>query len=182
MFTGLVKDLGRVERIGGGGIYIKTSLEGIEEGDSVMVDGVCLTASEVKPGRLRMDVGTETLRITSLGRLRAGSMVNLEDSLTLSSKLGGHIVYGHVMEVGRIISRRQIKNTTILRIRAPRTFTEKLLTKGSVSVSGVSLTVNRVEKDFFEVGLIPETLERTNLKSVRVVNLEADMLTISGKG
>ncbi|NLB35603.1 MAG: riboflavin synthase [Elusimicrobia bacterium] len=182
MFTGLAKDLGRVVRIGGGKILIKTSLEGIEEGDSVMVDGVCLTASEVKPGSVCMDVGTETLKVTALGTLRAGSRVNLEDSLTLSSKLGGHIVYGHVMEVGRIISRRRMKNTIIFRIKAPKSFTDKLITKGSVSVNGVSLTVNRVDKNFFEVGLIPETLARTNLGNVRMVNLEADMLIMGGRG
>ncbi len=179
MFTGIVKDLGVIESIRGGRVTVRTGLEGVSPGDSVMVDGVCLTAGSVAPGKVRMDIGRETLSRTSLGNLRSGSKVNIEDALTLSSRVGGHLVYGHVMETGRVMSLRRSSNTLLMRIRASRGFLSKIFPKGSVAVNGVSLTVNTVRKDFFEVGIIPETLQRTNLGLLKVsgrVNLEADLL------
>lgn len=184
MFTGIVKDLGTVQSKKNGQITVRTGLKDVREGDSVMVNGVCLTASAVHPGGLTMDIGYETARATSLGNLRTGSKVNLEDALTLTSKVGGHIVYGHITDVGKVISIRRAGNTLLIRIRAGRDFVSGLVEKGSVAVSGVSLTVNRKEKDFFEVGIIPETACRTTLGNVRVsdrVNLEPDFMIISRK-
>jgi len=184
MFTGIVEDLGTVEIIRPGKIKIRTKLGGIKNGDSVMVDGVCLTAAETGKDHVVMDIGVETLRKTALTRLRRGSKVNLETSLTLSSKAGGHIVYGHVMEAGKVVSNKLIKNTRMITIKASREFLRKLMEKGSVAVNGVSLTVNKVSSASFSVGVIPETMRRTNLKDLNVsdrVNLEADMLIAAAK-
>jgi riboflavin synthase len=145
-----------------------------------MVDGVCLTASEVKHGRIFMDIGIETLKSTALKRLRSGSRVNLERAMTLSDRIGGHIVYGHVAAVGRVVSVKLKSNTRIITIRAQKSFLNKLVPKGSVSVNGVSMTVNEICKDFFRIGVIPETAKRTNLGrlgSSDTVNLEPDMLS-----
>ncbi len=179
MFTGIVKDLGKVKSIGQGRITVFTSLEGIEPGDSVMVNGVCLTAVEFSRGRVSMDIGRSTLKDTALGYLQPGNRVNVEDSLTLSDKLGGHIVYGHAHCVGRVLSVVKKVNTRIIKIKAESSFTGKLMEKGSVAVDGVSLTVNELGSGYFTVGVIPETARRTNLGSLKSsdrVNLEPDML------
>jgi riboflavin synthase len=181
MFTGLVEAVGRIIFVRRDKICIECKLDDIKLGDSVMVDGVCLTVTQILPKRLVMDIGAETLRKTALSRLRPGSKVNLERAMTLSSRLGGHLVYGHVMEVGKVISRKISGNTRLIRIGVSTDFAKKIISKGSIAINGVSLTVNEVGKNYFSVGIIPETVERTNLDKISsssLVNLEADMLLV----
>ncbi|MFH1415547.1 MAG: riboflavin synthase [Elusimicrobiota bacterium] len=182
MFTGLVEDCGRVVYVRGNTLCIETVLTDIKAGDSLMVDGVCLTVTDLqKKNRYIMDIGAETMKKSALLRLRTGSRVNLERAMVMGGRLGGHIVYGHVMEVGKIISSRVSGKTKHLTIRASRGFTARLSEKGSVAVNGVSLTVNEVGKDYFKVGIIPETVKRTNLDgagSSLTVNLEADIIAM----
>jgi riboflavin synthase len=182
MFTGIVEKLGKVVYIRRDKICIEGDLGEVGLGESVMVDGVCLTVTEILgSGRYVMDIGVETLSKTAFSRVRPGSYVNLERAMTLSSRLNGHIVYGHVMTVGKIASAKHSKNTVIITISADSDFIKKLLVKGSVAVNGVSLTVNEIGKNSFKVGVVPETVKRTNLgklTSSSPVNLEADMLLL----
>lgn len=182
MFTGIVEDKGRVVFLRNKTVSIKTNLDDIKTGDSVMVDGVCLTVTEYKKGRVTMEIGTETMKCTSLGKLRPGLYVNIERSLRLSDRISGHMVYGHIMATGRVISKWSSGNTLIYKIKSGTAFTKKLVEKGSVAVNGVSLTINELGRDYFTVGIIPETLKRTNFDNISnssIVNLEADLL-VSG--
>ena len=195
MFTGIVEDVGKVEYIRGNEISVLTKIKDITTGDSLLVDGVCLTVTKVYPDsghrggvnnqRVMMDMGAETKKITTLKGLYPGYDVNLESSLTLSDKIGGHFVYGHIMATGRVISNKLFKNVRVISIKSGRDFLNKLIYKGSVAVNGVSLTVADLNKNFFKVAVVPETIKRTNLGRLRcsdIVNLEADMLVVKGKG
>jgi riboflavin synthase len=185
MFTGIVEDIGKVAYIRNNGMCIRTSLDQIQSGDSLMVDGVCLTVTSSAPGKaVLMGIGRETLDKTTFSRIKPGYLVNLERALRLDSRIGGHIVYGHVMDIGRVISQMKVSNTKIIKIKAQKEFLSMLLKKGSVAVNGVSLTVNSIERDIFTVGVIPETLKRTNMNRLRIssrVNLEADILAGTGR-
>ncbi len=182
MFTGIVEDIGQIAYIRKDKVCIRSGLTDIKSGDSLLVDGVCLTVSEIIGGyRFVMDIGLETFKKTALIKLRPGSGVNLERAMSLSNRIGGHLVYGHVMAVGKVISSKLSGNTKVIAIRTERGFINKLVEKGSVAVNGVSLTVNETGKDYFKVGIIPETLKRTNLNKITLsslVNLEADMLVM----
>jgi riboflavin synthase len=182
MFTGIVEDTGKVVYIRRNKICVDTQLTGMINGDSLMVDGVCLTITDIlSRNRYVMDIGVETLLKTALGKLGSGSYVNLERAMSLSSRINGHIVYGHIMAVGKINSKKISANTMIITIRADKDFLDKLILKGSVAVNGVSLTVNEIGKHFFKVGVVPETVKRTSLgklTSSSRVNLEADMMVM----
>lgn len=184
MFTGLVQDLGTIEELERSGegarLTIASSLAAeLHDGDSVAVNGVCLTASAVRDHRFVADVMNETLGRSTLCAADTGSRVNLELPLRASDRLGGHMVQGHVDGVGEVgevaadgISRR-------VRIAAPAEVLRYVVRKGSVAVDGVSLTVVDVDERSFTVSLIPETLERTTLGTAgpgRIVNLEVDVL------
>ncbi len=185
MFTGITEETAQVIVSKPGTIALKTTLTDVSEGDSLMVDGVCLTVSDIFEGKLTMDVGGETLRSTALKNKRAGKKVNIERSLSLSSRIHGHIVYGHVMKVGKVTAKRKIGNTNYITIESGRDFTDKLMEKGSVAVNGVSLTVNEISGGRFSVAVIPQTLKRTNLgdlTSSDPVNLEADMIIAAARG
>ncbi len=184
MFTGITEETSQIITLKPGKITLKTGLTGISEGDSLMVDGVCLTVSEISEDKLTMDVGGETLSSTALKNKRAGKKVNIERSLSLSGRIHGHLVYGHVMNVGKIVSKRQSGNTVYITIESGREFTDKIIEKGSVAVNGVSLTVNEIKGGRFSVAVIPQTLKRTNigdLKSSDPVNLEADMIIAAAR-
>lgn len=184
MFTGLVADLGRVsevERSGEGArVRIETALAAeLREGDSVAVNGVCLTASEVDGGSFAAEAMNETLARTSLAELDAGARVNLELPLRAGDRLGGHIVQGHVDAVGRIAAVSEDGFAHRVRIEAGEEVLRYVVEKGSIAVDGVSLTVAEVGPRSFTVSLIPETLERTTLGRVQPgkrVNLEVDVL------
>ena len=184
MFTGLVQDLGRVTVVDstadGVTLAVRTRLAGeIGEGDSVAVNGVCLTATAIADGEFRAEVMHETLRRSSLAEAQAGSDVNLELSLRASDRLGGHIVQGHVDGLGAVRDVREDGFARVVAIAAPPELLRYVVEKGSIAVNGVSLTVVDVGDDWFSVSLIPETLERTTLGNAAAgapVNLEVDVV------
>lgn len=184
MFTGLVADLGQVTGVepseDGARLTVRTQLTGeLAEGDSIAVDGVCLTATSIQDGLFRTDVMNETLRLTSLAETRPGTPVNLELALRPSDRLGGHIVQGHVDGVGSVLDVSDDGFARRLSIEAPDEVLRYVVHKGSITVNGVSLTVAGLEDRCFTVSLIPETLQRTNLGHVSrgdPVNLEVDVL------
>jgi riboflavin synthase len=184
VFTGLVAGTGTVESLerDGGGVRlrVRSELAGeLDPGDSVAVNGVCLTAVEPNRDGFSADVMEETLRRSSLGPLATGDAVNLELPLRAGDRLGGHIVQGHVDGTGEVDSVRAEGLSSVVRIAAPADLLRYVVEKGSIAVEGVSLTVSAVDEEAFEVSLIPETLERTTLGAAapgRTVNLEVDVL------
>jgi riboflavin synthase len=184
VFTGLVAGTGTVESLerDGAGVRLRVRSELAGErgpGDSVAVNGVCLTAVEPDGDGFSADVMEETLRRSSLGPLGTGDAVNLELPLRAGDRLGGHIVQGHVDGTGEVESVREEGLSRVVRIAAPDELLRYVVEKGSIAVEGVSLTVSAVDGDAFEVSLIPETLERTTLGAAapgRTVNLEVDVL------
>jgi riboflavin synthase len=184
MFTGLISDLGSVsalERDGAGATLTIASTLGVElaEGDSVAVNGVCLTATDVAPGSFRAQAMIETLQRSSLGGLEPGSPVNLELPLRPADRLGGHFVQGHVDGTGTVRAIREEGFARVLEVEPAPGLARYLVEKGSVALDGVSLTVSALSDGRFAVSLIPETLQRTNLGAIRegsVVNIEVDVL------
>ena len=184
MFTGLVADLGKVSAVDatadGVTLAVRTRLAGeIAEGDSVAVNGVCLTATVIAGEEFRAEVMHETLRRSSLAEVATGSDVNLELALRASDRLGGHIVQGHVDGLGAIRSVEEDGFARVVTIAAPAELLRYVVEKGSIAVNGVSLTVVDVDGDAFSVSLIPETLERTTLGAAAPgtpVNLEVDVV------
>jgi riboflavin synthase len=183
MFTGIVQTLGRVRRIepvrGGARIEIACGLRGLAIGESIAMSGACMTVVAKGRGRFAVDVSPESLRRTALGSLRRGAPVNLERALTLSDRLGGHLVQGHVDAVGKVVVIAPEANAWIYTFEAPAGVARYLVPKGSVAVDGVSLTVARLRGRRFDVAVIPHTARRTTLgerKPGDPVNLEADVL------
>ncbi len=184
MFTGLVQAKGTiatVDRDGDGArLAVRSELAGdLAEGDSVSVNGVCLTATRIGSGEFGADVMEETLRRSSLGPLEAGSEVNLELALRAADRLGGHMVQGHVDGTGEVESVTEDGFSRVVKIAAPADLLRYVVEKGSIAVDGVSLTVAEEGEDWFSVALIPETLERTTLGGAvagTTVNLEVDVL------
>jgi riboflavin synthase len=184
VFTGLVQDLGTVATVDAGDdgvtLAVDTRLAGeIASGDSVAVNGVCLTATETGSDGFRAEVMHETLRRSSLGAAAAGTHVNLELALRAADRLGGHIVQGHVDGLGSVRELADDGFARVLTISAPPELMRYVVEKGSIAVSGVSLTVVGVGPDWFSVSLIPETLERTTLGDAAAgtpVNLEVDLV------
>ena len=182
MFTGLVQDLGEITAVDASGdgvrLAIATTLE-LAEGDSIAVNGVCLTATAVSDGHFAADVMNETLRRSSLAEVGAGAKVNLELPLRAADRLGGHFVQGHVDGVGGISDVRDDGFARVVTIGAPPEIMRYVIEKGSIAVDGVSLTISALGDDWFQVSLIPETLERTILGEANTgtpVNLEVDVL------
>jgi riboflavin synthase len=184
MFTGLVQDRGTVRAVereaAGARLEVETRLSGeLSEGDSIAVNGVCLTAVEISDGAFRADVMAETLRRSSLGPLEQGDPVNLELPLRAEDRLGGHFVQGHVDGTGTVESVTVDGFSNVVRIACGQDLLRYIVEKGSIAVDGISLTVSAIDAEGFTVSLIPETIERTTLGSAapgRVVNLEVDVL------
>lgn len=184
MFTGLVQELGTVEEVlpgpEGARLTVSAGLAGgLREGDSIAVNGVCLTAAAVRDHHFDADVMNETLRRSSLAGIGPGTRVNLELPVRAGDPMGGHIVQGHVDDVGLLMDARSDGFARRLRIQADPDLLRYVVVKGSITVDGVSLTVAEVNQNSFTVSLIPETLERTNLGAAEpgaTVNLEADVL------
>jgi riboflavin synthase len=182
VFTGLVADLGTVLAVdasdAGVRLTVRTGLE-LSEGDSVAVNGVCLTATSLPDRAFTADVMHETLRRSSLGALEEGSKVNLELPLRADDRLGGHFVQGHVDGLGTVWDVREEGFSHVVTIGAPPEIMRYVIEKGSIAVDGVSLTVSGLGDDWLQVSLIPETLERTTLGEATTgitVNLEIDVL------
>jgi riboflavin synthase len=185
MFTGLVADIGTVESLeaaaaGGARLRVRTALAAeLAAGDSIAVNGVCLTARDPGPEGFGADLAAETLARSSLGPLAAGERVNLELPLRAGDRLGGHLVQGHVDGTGTVARVEEAGLSRALRVEAPPALLRYVVEKGSIAVDGVSLTVASVDGSGFEVALIPETLERTTLGAAapgRAVNLEVDVM------
>ncbi|HNQ36032.1 MAG TPA: riboflavin synthase [bacterium] len=178
MFTGIIQDLGRVERIAAGRLRLRTALAGLEAGESVAVNGVCLTVTGTGAAA-EFDLSPETRRRTALGRLRPGDRVNLERALRLSDRLGGHLVTGHVDGVARILTVRRTGTGRELSVAFPGRLRPYLAVKGSVALDGVSLTIAGLTGAKLTVALIPFTLEQTTLGGKRpgeTLNIEVDAL------
>ena len=180
MFTGLVAGKGTVRTLRDGRLEVETPLAAeLSSGDSVAVNGVCLTAVQPDGASFRADVMPETLRRSSLGPLGEGDEVNLELPLRAGDRMGGHMVQGHVDATGRVEEVREEGFSRVVRVSAASDSLRYVVEKGSIAVDGVSLTVSAVDDRAFEVSLIPETLERTTLGEAapgRTVNLEVDVL------
>ena len=185
MFTGIIETVGTVREITrrphGAWAHIEAGplAEGLRIGESIALDGACLTVTTVKGDGFTCDLSAETLDRTTLERLRVGSRVNLERPLRLSDRLGGHLVTGHVDAVGEVTGRTPQGDGEFWRFRFPHDLAPLLVVKGSIAVDGISLTVAELSRDTFGVALIPHTLRHTTLGSKRVgdpVNLEADLL------
>jgi len=183
MFTGIVAELGEVTGVehhgDAAGLTIRGSTEGVALGESIAVNGVCLTVTEILGGTFTADVMGETLNRSGLGALTPGDPVNLERSVRLADRMGGHLVQGHVDATATIISRTPAAHWDQVRISLPGNIARYVVEKGSIAVDGVSLTVSALSDGWFEVGLIPETLKRTTLgtrKPGDVVNLEVDVI------
>jgi riboflavin synthase len=186
MFTGIIQAVGKIAAIEpkGGDVRLRIDAGGLGMGDvglgdSVAVSGVCLTAIDCAPAGFAADVSGETLARTTLGSLRAGDRVNLEKALTPSSRLGGHLVSGHVDGIGEVLARASEARSVRLRLRAPAELAKYIATKGSICVDGVSLTVNAVQGAEFELNIVPHTLTATTLDAAVPgyrVNLEVDLI------
>ncbi len=185
MFTGLIQDVGFIRRIERCGELLRFTIqshlldENPQIGESVAVDGVCLTAVSLGPGTFQVELSPETMERTTLGEAAPGRPVNLERALRISDRLGGHLVTGHVDGVG-VLKRRQSGTRYLeLEIRVPGELGRYLVEKGSIAVDGISLTINRCGNDWFGLALIPHTINRTALATKGVgarVNIECDIL------
>jgi riboflavin synthase len=184
MFTGLIADVGRVEAVDAGAegatLRVATGLGGeIAPGDSVAVDGVCLTVTDTDAGGFTAEAMNQTLRVTALGGLVPGSRVNLELALKVSDRLGGHILQGHVDGVGEVLAVEEDGFARRLRVGLGPDAIRYVVERGSIALAGVSLTVSGMDEDWIEVSLIPETRERTNLGEAATgtrLNVECDVV------
>jgi riboflavin synthase len=185
VFTGIIEELGRVREVEKRGedarivIEASTVTEGSGSGDSISVNGVCLTALEVKQDSFAADVSKETLMRSTLGSLSKGSPVNLERAVTPATRLGGHIVQGHVDARGKFLGSESHGESWTFRIAYPKEVARYLVFKGSVAVEGISLTIAALTDDYFEIAVIPKTWEVTNFSQLKAgdeVNLEADVI------
>ena len=183
MFTGLVEEVGEVVSLrtgqSGGVLEVKSSLGDIKVGDSVAVNGACLTAVEVKDGLVAFELSPETMKRTNLKNLRSGDLVNLERALRADSRLGGHFVLGHVDFTASIVSFRNLGDHRELIVEIPPDQRKFFVEKGSVAIDGISLTVNYVRGETISINVITHTYENTNLRIKRpgdLVNVEVDIL------
>lgn len=185
MFTGIIEELGKIQSLEkrGHGAKIRISAKIVTketiEGDSIAVNGVCLTALEITENSFSADVSQETLNRSTLGSLQIGSSVNLERAVTPSTRLGGHIVQGHVDATGKFAGATQNGDFWTVRISYPREIGQYLVYKGSISVEGISLTIANLTEEHFEIAVIPKTWQLTNLHTLKngdTVNLEADVI------
>jgi riboflavin synthase len=187
MFTGIIEEVGRVirvaQRTGTRGLTVSSAqlAKELSKGDSIAVSGVCLTAVEIRPDTIGFDLAEETWKRTSFSRVQEGALVNLELPMRADARFGGHIVQGHVDGTGKFLALDRIENADDywLRIEIPSELTRYVISKGSLSIEGISLTVAKIEGTQVTAAIIPHTVTATNLKSLRAgdeVNLEVDMI------
>jgi len=185
MFTGIIEDKGKVLKVDHRGEMNRLTLDApfdlteMQLGDSINVNGVCLTVVEKRGRAISVDLSPESLRKTALARVKEGDYVNLERALRLSDRLGGHIVTGHIDGIGMIIERRIEGSFLHLKVRIPQSVTPYVVQKGSIAIDGISMTVNEFQEDWIRLTIIPYTLEKTTLAEKKVgeeVNVEADIL------
>ena len=182
MFTGIIEEIGKVTSISTDKITINCSkiLSDSKMGDSIAVNGVCLTITRMSNNSFTADISPETLKVTALSELKNGSSVNLERALTLSSRLGGHIVSGHIDTIGKISKISKLKDFYELTIDFDKSFGKYVVKKGSITINGISLTVAECGENFVTIAVIPHTYENTILKELAIssiVNIEFDILS-----
>lgn len=185
MFTGIVEEIGHVEHIQNGEKFSRIKINAVrvleqsQIGDSIATNGVCLTITNMTSGSFEADIMAETLRKSNLGSLRIGAAVNLERAMRLSSRLGGHLVSGHIDGIGEMMSITKEAAATWITIKAPAEILRYVVLKGSIAIDGISLTVADVTKEYFKVSVIPHTKNKTTLLMKGVtdqVNLEVDII------
>ncbi|NDF12549.1 MAG: riboflavin synthase [Proteobacteria bacterium] len=186
MFTGIITDIGTIESVSGSNakgkrfrIRTRFDVKKIAMGASISCSGACMTVVAKNKGWFEVDVSPESLSCTHLGDWKKGTKLNLERALKAGDELGGHIVSGHVDGVGKLRSIEKVKDNRVMKFKAPKALLPFIAAKGSITIDGVSLTVNKAKKDSFTVNIIPHTLKETTLGSLREgdkVNLEIDML------
>ena len=186
MFTGLIQDAGRLRRLemhqGDGRLsidFVRLDSKQIRLGDSIAVNGVCLTAVVLNDQGFSVDISAETLSCTTLGMLQPGHRVNLELALLPTTRLGGHLVSGHVDGIGEIVSQRQVARSMRFEVRPPAALMRYIVEKGSICIDGISLTINTITTDRFTINIVPHTLSSTTLQDVTSghrVNLEVDLI------
>ena len=181
MFTGIIEETGRVKTITQNRISVEAKIvtEDTKSGDSIAVNGVCLTVTKIEKGSFDADISPETLRMTALGNLKSGSAVNLERAVMVGSRLGGHIVSGHVDGVARGKDIKKQGDFYNLAIEIPSELAKYVVKKGSITVNGISLTVADIKDNVVLTAVIPHTFENTNLKNLQIgenINIETDIL------
>jgi riboflavin synthase len=185
MFTGIIEDKGRFLRVEYQGqkkrltLELPMNLTEVQLGDSININGVCLTIVEKRGQTIQLDLSPETLQKTVLGGLKEGDKVNLERALRLTDRLGGHIVTGHIDGIGIIVEKRKEMDFLNFKIRIPKSISKYVVQKGSIAIDGISLTVNESQGEDIQLSLIPYTLEKTTLMDKKVgdqVNVESDVL------
>ncbi|HIE64705.1 MAG TPA: riboflavin synthase [Nitrospiria bacterium] len=185
MFSGIIEEMGSVHQLTRSGQAIRMIIsaakvtEGLSEGESIAVNGACLTALDIQPDHFAVDISPETARVTNLGALKAGEAVNLERAMRLSDRLNGHLVSGHIDGIGLICAKRDEENAVILSVEAPAEILRHTIQKGSITIDGVSMTVNGLTERTLTVSMIPHTARVTTLGKKGVgtsVNLESDLI------
>jgi riboflavin synthase len=185
MFTGLIEESGTIENISkfGDGLRFKIKagkvLEDTKVDDSISINGVCLTVVEKSKNYFTVEAVEETLKKTTLGNLKVGEKINLERSIKLSDRLGGHLVQGHVDGIGKIVGRKKLKSSVILNIEIPSQLAKYMIDRGSIAIDGISLTIVKTENNLMTLSIIPHTLELTTLswkKEGDTVNIEVDLI------
>lgn len=185
MFTGIIEELGNISHIEKQPDAVRLTISGtkviadLKRGDSISVSGTCLTAIEIDDSGFTADVMHETLRLSALQRAEVGQVVNLERAMTAATRFGGHVVQGHVDGVGEFVSRETSDNWDWVKIRLPEDLMKYVVHKGSITLDGISLTVNEIDGDVIALSLIPETLAITTLgykKPGDLINVEADVM------
>lgn len=181
MFTGIIEEVGKINTITQTDMTIKahTVLEGTKIGDSIAVNGVCLTVTEIKADEFRANVSNETFKVTTLSQLKHNDTVNLERAMALNSRLGGHIVTGHIDTVAEVYSINNNGEFVNLKINIPSGFEHYVVKKGSICINGISLTIANINNDIVEIAVIPHTCNNTTLKDLKPndnVNIEFDIL------
>ena len=185
MFTGIIEEIGTVNNTnmaGGSGelkIAARLVLDDAKLGDSIAVNGVCLTVTRINSSEISFDVSTETLRRSNLGTLKRGNRVNLERALAADGRFGGHMVSGHIDGTGTLMGKREEGNAVIFTFQAPPAIMHYLIEKGSIAIDGISLTITGLSHDSFNVAVIPHSLQQTTLGTHRIgatINLENDLI------
>ena len=181
MFTGIVEELGKIQNIASNRLAVEcgTVLEGTKLGDSIAVNGVCLTVTGLSSNSFTADVSYETLRVTSLNELKSGSSVNLERAMPANGRFGGHIVSGHIDGLGKIINIQKNNEFYDIKIELEDKEAKYAVKKGSITIDGISLTIAEISKNIISLAIIPHTFENTNLKTLKIgnfVNIETDIM------